>query len=73
MLPSVAGGRQRAQHQTAEVAYAADTHLHADFLSSVRDLSAGGARVRTSKRPASGRSRTRGCVQLHGSPRALVK
>ena len=34
-----------AQQHGLQVAFAADTHLHADFLSGVRDLAAGGARV----------------------------
>lgn len=37
--------RRRAQHGGLQVAFAADTHLHADFLSGVRDLAADGARV----------------------------
>ncbi len=37
--------RACAQRYGLQVAFAADTHLHADFLSGVRDLAAGGARV----------------------------
>lgn len=37
--------RACARRNGLQVALAADTHLHADFLSGVRDLAAGGARV----------------------------
>ncbi len=37
--------RACAQRHGLRVAFAADTHLHADFLSGARDLAAGGARV----------------------------
>ena len=37
--------RTCAQRHGLQVAFAADTHLHADFLSGARDLAAGGARV----------------------------
>ena len=37
--------RTCAQRHGLQVAFAADTHLHADFLSGVRDLAADGARV----------------------------
>ncbi len=39
------GLRREAQRRGLRVAFAADTHLHADFLSGARDLAADGARV----------------------------
>ncbi len=39
------GLRRQAQRRGLEVAFAADTHLHADFLSGARDLAATGARI----------------------------
>ena len=39
------GLRREAQRRGLEVAFAADTHLHADFLSGARDLAADGARI----------------------------
>ncbi len=39
------GLRREAQRRGLRVAFAADTHLHADFLSGARDLAATGARV----------------------------
>ncbi len=39
------GLRREAQRRGLELAFAADTHLHADFLSGARDLAGNGARI----------------------------
>lgn len=39
------GVRRQAQRRSLRIAFAADTHLHADFVSGARDLAGDGARV----------------------------
>ncbi len=59
------GLHEVARRRGLTVALAADTHLHADFLSVVRDLAAGGARLSCGRR---GRSLV---VCMRGSRRVI--
>jgi glyoxylase-like metal-dependent hydrolase (beta-lactamase superfamily II) len=57
----------RALHAAAQragltVAYAADTHLHADFLSGARQLAANDGARSSPRPPAAERSTTSGCA-----------